>query len=94
MSARFATKSVDPTKNSPRGCTLTTTAHSESAISLRGLWAVTNTLCTERPGAKSVQSVNGCISTYCFKPMDKRVPLIMIKPEDLPSELITDLSSY
>ncbi|ORX61338.1 hypothetical protein DM01DRAFT_1370399 [Hesseltinella vesiculosa] len=52
------------------------------------------TLCTERPGAKSVQSVNGRISTYWFKPMNKRVPLIMIKPEDLPGELITDLSSY
>ncbi|ORX49068.1 hypothetical protein DM01DRAFT_1409539 [Hesseltinella vesiculosa] len=42
----------------------------------------------------AAKPVNDRISTYWFKPMDKRVPLIMIKPEDLPRELITDLSSY
>ncbi|ORX50976.1 hypothetical protein DM01DRAFT_1093584 [Hesseltinella vesiculosa] len=34
-------KRVDLTKNSPRGCTLTTTAHMENTVSLRGLWIVT-----------------------------------------------------
>ncbi|ORX50906.1 RNB-domain-containing protein [Hesseltinella vesiculosa] len=58
-----------------------------------GSRSFSGTLSAERPGAKSVQPVNGRISTYWFKPMDKRVPLIMIKPEDLPGEVIKDLSS-